>query len=403
MQDAILDALRKTLSQDPNNLPLRVHFVELLAEARQWQEALAEAQCVLAEKPDDAATLRFAAQACEALGNIVRAESYRRMADALSGTVQKAPEAPKEDPIVLFADAPIGSEIQFQAEDSGLKLQDVAGMADVKRRLNLSFLAPLQKPELAIMYGKSLKGGLLLYGPPGCGKTFIARALAGELGARFLSVGIAEVLDMYLGQSEKNLKALFNAARAQSPCVLFFDEIDALGRKRSLRRESAGRDLVNLLLAEMDGLGADNSGVFILAATNHPWDVDAALRRPGRFDRMAIVLPPDQPSRLALLEKQMIGKPAEKLDLAAIAAKTESFSGADLVHLCDSAVERALEDALKTGVTRALTMADFQAALKEVKPSTQTWFEAARNHALFANESGLYDDLLAYMKSHKML
>jgi SpoVK/Ycf46/Vps4 family AAA+-type ATPase len=253
------------------------------------------------------------------------------------------------------------------------------------------------------MYGKSLRGGLLLYGPPGCGKTFIARATAGELGARFVSVGLSDVLDMYLGQSERNLHEIFETARRSRPCVLFFDEIDALGRKRSLMREGAGRDVVNQLLAELDGVRADNEGVFVLAATNHPWDVDTALRRPGRLDRTLLVLPPDGPAREAVVRANLRGRPVQNVDPVWIAGKTEFFSGADLAHLCEGAAERAMEDSLARGAARPITMDDFKRTLKEIKPSARPWFDTARNYALFANEGGTYDDLLDYLRASRLL
>jgi SpoVK/Ycf46/Vps4 family AAA+-type ATPase len=154
----------------------------------------------------------------------------------------------------------------------------------------------------------------------------------------------------------------------------------------------------------MDSVGSDNDGVFILAATNHPWDVDTALRRPGRLDRTLLVLPPDKPAREAMLRYHLGQRPVEpNVDLAALAAKTDGFSGADMSHLVESAAELALEDSLKSGKPRRITPADFQKALKEIKPSVRPWFETARNYALFANEGGAYDDLAAYLRAQKML
>src|SRR5690606_29954670 len=129
--------------------------------------------------------------------------------------------------------------------------------------------------------------------PPGCGKTHLARATAGEISAGFISVGISDVLDMWIGSSERNLHELFAGARANKPCVLFFDEVDALGSRRSDLQHSHARHLINQFLAEMDGIDANNDGLLILAATNSPWHVDPAFRRPGRFDRILFVPPPD--------------------------------------------------------------------------------------------------------------
>ena len=191
------------------------------------------------------------------------------------------------------ASAGIDEADAYDAEHTGLKLADVAGMTEVKARLEAAFLAPMRNPELRRLYGKSLRGGLLLYGPPGCGKTFIARAVAGELGARFIAVSFADIIDMFVGQSERNIHELFEIARRNAPCVLFLDEVDAIGQKRSQLRHTPMRSAVNQLLLELDDISGNNEGVFLLAATNHPWDVDSALRRPGRFDRTLLVLPPD--------------------------------------------------------------------------------------------------------------
>lgn len=174
-------------------------------------------------------------------------------------------------------------------------LADVGGMQSVKDRLTMAFLAPLRNPEIRKLYGKSLNGGLLLYGPPGCGKTYIARALAGELGAAFMNIKISDVMARYFGESEANLHELFETARANAPVVFFLDEIDAIGMRRADMGYSGMRSVTNQLLMELDGIGSDNEGVFVLAATNTPWDVDPALRRPGRFDRSVAVLPPDGP------------------------------------------------------------------------------------------------------------
>uniref|UniRef100_UPI001890E4AF ATP-binding protein n=1 Tax=Catenulispora pinisilvae TaxID=2705253 RepID=UPI001890E4AF len=274
-------------------------------------------------------------------------------------------------------------------------------LSQVKDRLQVAFLAPMRNPELRKIYGKSLRGGLLLYGPPGCGKTFIARAVAGEIGASFISVGISEVMDLWFGASEKNLSELFELARRQAPCVLFFDEMDALGQRRSQNRNSMMRTLVNQFLTELDSVGADNEGVFVLGATNAPWDVDPALRRPGRFDRTVLVLPPDAPAREEILRYHLRDRPIAGIDLESLVERTDGFSGADLAYLCESATENALMDAVRSGAVRMMGMPDFENALKDVRPSTGPWFDAARSVALFANEGGAYDDLAAYFKNHK--
>ena len=226
-----------------------------------------------------------------------------------------------------------------------------------------------------------------MYGPPGCGKTFIARAVAGELDAASLAVSLADVLDMWLGQSERNVHELFESARRHAPCVIFLDEIDALGGKRS-RLNTAGRGAVNQLLTEMDGLSGNNDGVFVLGATNHPWDVDVAFRRPGRFDRMLLVLPPDEPAREAILRYHLRNRPIANIDTSVLARSTDGLSGADLAYVCDIAAERALMDSAQSGNIRMIEMRDLEAAVSEVRPSIGAWLNTAQNVAQFANEGG---------------
>lgn len=297
-----------------------------------------------------------------------------------------------------------GGEIvdDFEVETSSITFADVGGMEQVKKRLDLSVLGPLRNPELYKAFGKKSTGGLLLYGPPGCGKTYMARALAGEMGARFASIGLEDVLNMWFGESEQRLHKIFDRARRLAPMVLFFDEIDALGHKRSDLRGQAGRNLVNMLLAEMDGSQHDNTDLFVLAATNHPWDVDSALRRPGRFDRMVLVLPPDEPARIAVLEHHLKDCPTERIDVAAIAKKTALFFGADLAHVCVAARERAIERSAAAGRIVPVKQDDLLRAAAESKATTIEWFNHARNFAMFANESGVYDDLLDYMRRNKL-
>ncbi len=285
-----------------------------------------------------------------------------------------------------------------------VRLADAGGMQDVKERLAAAFLAPLRNPELRKLCGKSLRGGLLLYGPPGCGKTFIARAAAGELGANFLSVSVNDVLDMWIGNSERNMHEIFQTTRRQAPCVVFLDELDALGGKRSRTQHSGMRNTVNQLLTELDGVDATaNEGVFVLAATNVPWDVDIALRRPGRLDRTLLVLPPDAPARDAILRYHLKDRPIESVDLGKLVKITDGLSGADLAHVCEAAAEHALLDSARTGTVRLINMADLLRAAKAVAPSTEPWFATARNVAMYANEGGTYDDLVAYLKRKRKL
>jgi len=430
----VLESLRSAVQAMPDDVPLRVHLATMLMNAGLRDEAVRHVGAILQRDPGNAAAL--------ALLQVPASSASQDQApqpDVAPGQDQ-APhqsqvphqgQAPGQDlasdteqapgfdwsqaesdvqgllPPMFVSDDPAADDDPaaraFDVEQTGLRLADVAGMTEVKQRLEAAFLAPMRNPELRRLYGKSLRGGLLLYGPPGCGKTFIARATAGELGAQFMSVSFADVIDMFVGQSERNIHELFSIARRSAPCVLFLDEVDALGQKRSQLRNTPMRSAVNQLLLELDDVTAGNDGVFLLAATNHPWDVDSALRRPGRFDRTLLVLPPDRAAREAVFRFHLRERPVGGVNLARLAELTEGYSGADIAHICETSAEHALLDSVQQGTPRLIAQADLERAVSEVKPSLGPWFETARNVALFANEGGTYDDLAAYLKKRRML
>ncbi len=428
INQSIISAICAAVENEPNNPELRFHLASLLFDDGQFAEALAQCQTILTLDPTNLEALQKAADSAVKTGDLAKSESYRKLLNALKSETTQPPPKPglevslsKDEWADVIDDTPqpereplkesvtgFGKDAEddnffFDTEIPTIRLEDVAGMEAVKRRLNLAFLAPLKNPEMMKLYGKSLRGGLLLYGAPGCGKTYIARAVAGELGAKFISIGLADVLDMWIGSSEKNIHEVFARARRHAPCVLFFDEIDALGRKRSLTRHTS-HGTINQLLAELDGINQENDGVFVLAATNHPWDVDTALRRPGRLDRTVLVLPPDQVAREGVLNLHLRGRPIDgTIDVGAIAKQANEFSGADLAYLVESAAEFAMEDSIMSGNVRSITQKDFLRALREVKPSTRPWFEIARNYAMFANEGGIYDELLEYLRQNRLL
>jgi AAA+ superfamily predicted ATPase len=424
----LLTSLAAAVAANPDDLPLRLHLSELLLEVGQVGEAVAQLGQVLIR---DSQSVPAQALMRRALGAPVppvpapavspaqpvpappapAAVSEPASAPALvmaggSGPPEAPPASSGGDPLTAYEHelagvvpprfAPAGDEPEpvagdedraFDVETATVRLADVGGMADVKERLELAFLGPLRNPELRKLYGKSLRGGLMLYGPPGCGKTFLAKAIAGEMGAKFISLSIVDVLEMYIGSSERNLHELFEAARRAAPCVLFLDEVDALGHKRSKINSSAMRTIGNQLLAELDGVDGNNEGVFVLAATNTPWDVDPALRRPGRLDRVVLVLPPDEEARASILEYHLRERPIANIDLSRVVAATDDFSGADLAHLCETAAEYAMADSIRSGEVRMIEQRDLDRAVKELHPSTKPWFATARNVAMFANEA----------------
>lgn len=399
----VIASLRRAVDQAPADVALRLHLAEQLLAHGLHDDAVREAATALTHDPTspEARELLHRAAAGQDTSDAAVARDEPRGA-AFDWDLAETDLGSAVPPMYVDeGGAPDPETPAYDVEASSVTFADVGGMTEVKARLDAAFLTPMRNPDLRRMYAKSLRGGLLLYGPPGCGKTYLARAVAGEMGAGFVNVSIVDVLDMWLGTSERNLHAVFEIARRSAPCVVFLDELDALGQKRSQLKSGAGRTTVNQLLQELDGVGSDNEGVFVLAATNQPWDVDPALRRPGRLDRMLLVLPPDEEARVAVLKTHLKDRPVAGIDLARLARATDGFSGADLAHLCDSATEKALMDSARRGTVRMVGMADFEAALTEIRPSTGPWFESARNVATFANTDGEYDQILEYLKRRK--
>ncbi|MFB4290377.1 AAA family ATPase [Nonomuraea sp. ATR24] len=459
LDDAGLQALREAARLSPDNLPLRRHLADQLLAKGYLAEAEAEFRAALVLAPKDADVSAGLAEA------FVRQSSYGEALAALEpflgepgcpprlgvlaarallgeGDVAAAAhryhDAVTRDPSLAdpalaarlaappqalggpapYGGAPSGpaygggaydapspatpaAEASAEVERSRFTFADVAGMEAVKEALKVKLLLPIQQPELFAAFGKRAGGGVLLYGPPGAGKTHLARAAAGELGASFVNVGLADILDMYIGSSERNLRATFDLARRNRPCVLFFDEVDALAARRSDMRQAHNRQIVNQFLAELDGVDQDaNEGVLVLAATNAPWYIDVAFRRPGRFDQLVFVPPPDASARAAILRILCRDKPIAEMDYDAVARVTEHFVGADLKGVVDRAVEAKLQQSISAGRAIPLATPDLLAAAKSVRPtSVREWMATARNYVLHANDSGAWDELMPWIKA----
>jgi SpoVK/Ycf46/Vps4 family AAA+-type ATPase len=443
-----IQQLREAVKSSPNNLPLRKILANALMKHERHEEAEAEYKDALRLSQNDTDLKigladAFRAQKKTGSGLVLIEEVVQQATPPAKAWIvyaklllqsQQAEEAKEayENALVIDEnqrDAYLESEINLQMKEERqperiklreggdeandpdsssfdierpkVSFEDVGGMEKVKEEVRMKILHPLKHPEIYKAYGKKIGGGILLYGPPGCGKTHLARATAGEVGSNFISVGISDILDMYIGQSERNLHAIFQKARSLKPCVLFFDEVDALGASRTDMRQSAGRKVINQFLSELDGVEYDNEGVLVLAATNAPWHLDSAFRRPGRFDRIIFVPPPDESAREAILQIKLKGKPVSELNYKRLMKKTEGFSGADLEAVIDLAIEGKLEEAIKTGTPQPLQTGDLEKAIKRHRATTKEWFSTAKNYALFANEAGLYDEILDYLNLKK--
>ena len=418
------------LKVQPGNAEARLGLARVVMMEGKTSEAAVRLEQLIEEKPDFAPAYVMLSRIVISEGDHARAATLYERALELDGTVQD-PTLEKElgekkgktggegDNRKKAGVLSGGGNLEFIEEafeednhprggaafDLGLadfdkpklSFNDVGGMEQLKEEIRMKIIYPLQHAELFKAYDKKVGGGVLLYGPPGCGKTLISKATAGEIKANFISLGLHQILDQFLGNSEKQMHEVFELARKNAPCVLFFDEVDALAADRRDLRQSAGRTLINQFLAELDGAEADNDGVLILGATNAPWHIDPAFRRPGRFDRTLFVPPPDQRARASIIELMCRTKPVGTIDIQPVANKTEGFSGADLKAVFDLATEEVLTEAMKTGKVVPLNTKDLIKAASRHKPTTKAWFESAKNYAMYANQSGFYDDILKHL------
>ncbi|HUD10724.1 MAG TPA: ATP-binding protein [Candidatus Saccharimonadales bacterium] len=287
-----------------------------------------------------------------------------------------------------------------QSKKDLITFANVAGMDEVKEAIRTDIIYPFQHPEMYAKYNKQAGGGILMFGPPGCGKTYIARASAGEINAEFVSASIHELLSSYAGEGERSLHYFFELAREKAPAVMFFDEIDAIGSSRS-GLNSVVRPLVNQLLTEMDGLEDNNKDLLIIGATNLPWEVDSALRRPGRFDKILFVPPPDKAARARLFELNMAGKPHDDIDYTALAEATKQYSAADIVHICDEASEETFKVAIRTSKEEKISHKLLKETTDKSHSSIKEWFDTVRNYIEYSNEAGLFDQVKDYLQKVK--
>jgi len=407
MSNDRIAALRKAVDASPDDVLLRLVLAESLVTAGDTEEALDQYVVLLDQQglPDDQfvpvgelaaangrlALLRSLLEAARQQGVVEGTGRLQQLVDTMiserSGVRIKVGPVDEDDPLSV------------ETVKETTTFDQVGGMEEIKRVIHRMVILPQSRPELYEKYGRKSGGGVVLYGPPGCGKTLLARATAGECGVPFVNVRIEDVMDPYLGVSERNLHAAFERARANAPCVLFLDELDALAFARHKHGGSEARRLVDVLLQELDAIGSENDGLLVLAASNAPWDIDEAMLRPGRFDRVIFVPPPDEPARADILSVLVKDVPADGLDLQALAGQTPMFSGADLRALIERGVDRVIDEALASGGEPPLAMRHLTGALATIKPSTLDWLHRVRSYIEFANQSERYDDVASYLKS----
>lgn len=419
----------KILALSPGHLPAELGLAQISYQTGTTSQADVRLEAILEKYPQCAQAWLLWAKVNISEGDLTAAREHYHKAVSLDklltdGAVEKElsvsglginPPAPEPDLPVLNTSSgwqPADAD-ELDAENDHfagiikdlerpkIAFCDVGGMENIKEEIRLKIIYPAQRPDIYKAYGKKAGGGVLLYGPPGCGKTLISRATAGEIKANFISIGLHQILDMYIGNSEKNLHEIFELAKGNTPSVLFVDEIDALAANRTDLKHSASRSLINQFLAEMDGDINSNEGVLILGATNTPWYIDPAFRRPGRFDRIIFVPTPDEGAREAIIKILAKDKPVNGLDPKTLARKTKDFSGADIKSLFDLTIEASLVRAMNENRIIPLTMDDLLKHAKSIVPSSRVWFESAKNYALYSNQSGLYDPILSFLGIRK--
>lgn len=243
-----------------------------------------------------------------------------------------------------------------QVEVPDVKWEDVGGLEDVKRELHETVQYPVEHAEKYVKFGMSPSKGVLFYGPPGCGKTLLAKAIANEAGANFISIKGPELLTQWFGESEANVRELFDKARAASPCILMFDEMDSIAKTRGSGSgggsSEAGDRVINQILTEIDGVGA-RKNVFVIGATNRPDILDPAVIRPGRLDQLIYIPLPDFKSRMAIFQASLRKAPLDPaVDIEVLARSTQGFSGADISEICTSASKLAIREAILSAEER---------------------------------------------------
>ncbi|MDE1823609.1 MAG: AAA family ATPase, partial [Candidatus Micrarchaeota archaeon] len=407
-----IDLYSQAIEEDPNYSSAYFNRALSYAILNKYEEATRDAENVLNIEPesyDAPYVMGIIAEYQQdydgakewyqkALAKNPKYEQARSRLEQLKSKVKKHPE--------LDAEAS-GETKETQVEEGQIKkvkwhkskitFKDVVGMEKEKKIIHENIILAIKKPELLRAYGKKLGLGVIFYGPPGNGKTYLVNAIAGETQTNVIIARINEIVDMYAGNTEKNMHAIFEQARKAVPCVVFFDELDALGQKRGGEGGGGGeqssymRMAVNQFLQEMDGVEANPEGIFVIGATNQPWDIDPALKRSKRFGEAIYIPPPGYLTRKGAFRYNTKNMPLGNISFGRLARATMGFSQADIEEICDKAalIPAAEED--RTGKRRKITMHDFLSMIKQHGNTLDEWYAMVRKDIINKRETQIVD------------
>lgn len=294
---------------------------------------------------------------------------------------------------VLTTVKPQLSLLAKQPKSTTTNFDSIGGLEDLKEEIKLKIIEPLKDPSLFSYYGKNIGGGILMYGPPGCGKSLIAKATAGEASVNFLHVKSSDLKSKYVGETERNIAELFEKARETQPTIIFFDEFEVLGQDRNTALPHE-KNAVGELLTQMDGMDAKDQQILLLAATNVPWAIDPALRREGRFGTSILIPPPDHKAREQIFTLHMQDRPIKNINFTQLASLTAGLSGADIKSICEKATDIPLKESLKNNNRRPITMQDVHQAIKQTDSVMKQWFNQARSQVRQSGLEESFKDLL---------
>ncbi len=393
-----IEDLRVYLDIIPDDTEVRSTYALALAFNYKPIEALEEFTTLIELEPQDAKHFLGRARLYDQLEMTERAiEDYSRaleldpaMIEASIGreqSIMKRQVMGMDDDV--YTAYLSGGEDKFIGEQKvpSEQFADIAGLDSVKENIRETIQYPMMYPDISVKYGKRAGGGVLFYGPPGCGKTMLARAAAGECNIPLFNVNLSSVLDKWVGNSEKALAMIFKSARKVTPCMIFFDELDSLGMAREETHTGWEKKIISQLLTEMDGLASNNSNIMILGATNAPWNVDHALRRAGRFGKSVYVPPPNAAERSAIFELYLNRRPfidKEGINCAELAVKTAYHSSDSIRQIVEEAATIPWKEAIRTGESRPIAMSDLLTAIDNRQPDLVEWDKLVSRYEEFA-------------------